>query len=84
MSIAKLFKRGEIWGYCKKALERAPDGLDTRELALVVIRAKGMDAADAVLRNALAAAIIGILPMRAKRGQLVKGPRRHGVILWRL
>lgn len=37
VSIVRLFKRGEVFAICRKALEAAPDGLDTRELALAVI-----------------------------------------------
>ena len=84
MSIARMFKRGEIFGYCKTALAMTPAGLDTRELALAVIRAKGLDSADGVLRNAIAASVISVLVMRAKRGQIVKGAKRKGVVMWRL
>ena|ERR1700722_11377892 len=84
MSIARLFKRGEIWAYCKTALEGSPAGLDTRELALAVIRAKGLDEADSVLRNALATSVISVLHMRAKRGQLTRAGKRKGVVVWRL
>ncbi len=83
MSITRLFKRGEVFAYCKAALGDAPDGLDTRELALAAIRAKGLDETDPVLRNAVAFNIISTLSMRAKRGQVVKGPKRKGVIVWR-
>ncbi len=82
MSIARMFKRGEIFGYCQTALEGAPDGLDTRELALAVIRAKGLDEGDGVLRNAIAASVISTLGMRAKRGQIVKVGKRKGIVLW--
>ncbi len=49
LSIARMFKRDEIFSLCTAALAEVPEGLDTRELALTVIRAKGMDQADAVL-----------------------------------
>jgi hypothetical protein len=84
MSIARLFKRGEIWGYCKSALQGSPRGLDTRELALAVIRAKGLDEADSVLRNTLATSAISVLHMWAKRGQLARAGKRKGVVVWRL
>jgi hypothetical protein len=84
MSIARMFKRGEIFGYCQAALADAPGGLDTRELALAVIRAKGLDEGDAVLRHAVATSVISVMGMRAKRGQIAKGEKRKGIILWRL
>src|SRR5579863_2823977 len=68
MSIARMFKRSEIFGYCQTALQGAPEGLDTRELALAVIRAKGLDEGDGVLRNAIGASVTRTLGMRAKRG----------------
>jgi hypothetical protein len=37
-----------------------------------------------VLRNALVSSIISVLPNRAKRGQLFKGPKQNGVARWQL
>jgi hypothetical protein len=83
MSIARMFKRGEIFRYCQAALADAPGGLDTRELALVVIQAKGLNEVDAVLRKAIATSVISVLGMRAKRGQIAKSGKRKGIVLWR-
>lgn len=83
MSVSRLFRRGEIFGYCRAALGVAPEGLDTRELAVAVCRAKGLDEADKVLRNSLALTIVNTLGMRAKRGQVVKAGKRKGVVVWR-
>jgi hypothetical protein len=58
MSIIRVFRRGEIFAICKGALAQAPAGLDTRELALVVLCAKGMDEGDAVLRKAVAYSLL--------------------------
>ena len=82
MSITRLFRRGEIFGYCRTALEAVPEGLDTRELAVAVIRAKGLDETDKVLRNSIALSIVHTLGMRAKRGHVGKNGKRKGVIIW--
>src|SRR6478672_10900042 len=62
MDTLRLFKRGEIVTICKAALKAGP--LDTRELALAVIKAKGMDAKDAVLRRSIAFRIVQALNMQ--------------------
>lgn len=49
MDLNRIFKRFEIGRLCHEALAVVPEGLDTRELALAVIRARGVDEADAVL-----------------------------------
>lgn len=82
MSIIRVFKRGEIFAICKAALVEAPEGLDTRELALAVLRAKGMDEGDAVLRKALAWSIINIMRMQHRRGKIAEAGKRRGVRVW--
>jgi hypothetical protein len=82
MGLGKLFRRGEVFKICQEALEAAPDGLDTRELALAVILAKGMDDRDAVLKKAVAFNIVQTLTMRHKRGQIGDAGKRRGVRVW--
>ena len=60
LSIARMFKRGEIATLCQAALTETSDGLDTRELAISVIRAKGMDEADLILRKAVSFRVVRI------------------------
>ncbi len=82
VSIVRLFKRGEVFAICRKALEAAPDGLDTRELALAVIRAKGLDEADAVMRKAVALSIINVMYGQERRMKVVSAGKRRGVRVW--
>jgi hypothetical protein len=82
MSIVRMFKRGEIFAACKAALAEAPDGLDTRDLALAVIRAKGMDESDRVLRNAIGFRIVQAMLRREARGRVATAERRRGVRVW--
>ena len=82
VSIVRLFKRREMFGICREALTQAPGGLDTRELALAVIRAKGLDEADAVMRKAVALSIINVMYGQTKRGKVASGGKRRGVRVW--
>ncbi|TAL78093.1 MAG: hypothetical protein EPN75_11685 [Beijerinckiaceae bacterium] len=79
---SRLFRRGEITRICKEALAAAPEGLDTRELARAVIRAKGLDETDAVLRKAVAFRVVQSLSMQWKRGGVGSGGKRGGVRVW--
>jgi hypothetical protein len=83
MSVARIFKRGEAFAICKQALEAAPDGLDTRELALVCMEAKGLDVSDRVMRKAVTLSLVSLLGMRHKRGQIGAAGLRKGVRVWR-
>jgi hypothetical protein len=82
MSIIRVFRRGEIFAICKTALEQAPKGMDTRELALAVLRAKGMDEGDAVLRKAVAYSIINVMRQQFRRGRVSDYGTRGGVRVW--
>ncbi len=84
MGLARLFKRGELFGLCKTVLEAAPEGLGTRQLALSVIEAKQLDASDKVLRQAVAYSIVNVMRKQAGRGSVVAGPKRKGVRLWQV
>lgn len=82
VEIHRLFKRGEMTAICRAAL--AQEGpLDTRELALRVIRAKGLDEGDKALRQTIALRIVQALRIQARCGLLESGIRR-GVRLWHL
>lgn len=82
-NLVRVFRRGEIFTICKAALAQAPAGMDTRELALAVLRAKEMDEGDAVLRKALAWSIINVMRVEHRRGNVVDAGRRRGVRVWR-
>lgn len=81
VEIHRLFKRGEMTAICRAALsEEGP--LDTRELALRVIRAKGLDEGDKALRQTIALRIVQALRLQHQRGALIGGEKRQGVCLW--
>jgi hypothetical protein len=79
--IGRLWKRGEIVTVCREAL--AKEGpLDTRELALRVIKAKGLDECDKVMRQTVAFRIVQALSIAEKRGKIESGGKRKGVRIW--
>lgn len=83
MSIVRMFNRGEIFTLCKVALAEAPNGLDTRELALALIRAKGMDETDAVLRKAIGFRIVQVMLRQEARLFVTGVVKRKGLRVWR-
>ena len=80
----RLFKRGEPWAICHAALTEANGPLDTRELSLALMRAKGMDTADSVLAKGLTNRLIHSLRMQEGRGRVQRDGKRKGVTVWRL
>ncbi|RNJ49281.1 hypothetical protein D1O30_06390 [Methylocystis hirsuta] len=80
----RLFKRGEVHRICQEALAGAPEGLDTRELGLAVVRAKGLDEGDAVLRKAVNYRIVQAMRMQELRGRVSGTGKRKGVRVWGL
>jgi hypothetical protein len=83
IELHRLFKRGEVVNFCMERI-REEGELDTRELALRIIRHKGLDEADLVLRKSMAMKLIQTLNVNAKRGKLDGRQKRNGVRLWRL
>ena len=84
MSVSKLFKRGEVFAIVREALTGSPDGLDTRELALLCLRARGYDETNAVLRKAMAKCLVDVMNKRRLRRDVGRVGRRKGVIVWGL
>lgn len=79
----RLFKRGELVAICKKVL--AEEGtLDTRELATRVIRARGLDVSDRVLRTSITYRIVQAMRLQAKRGKVATPNKRGNVRVWTL
>jgi hypothetical protein len=83
MSIGRLFDRGELPRLCLQALADAPGPMTTRELAMVLMRAKGLDEADPALRKGLCHRITWSLGRLARRGRVGVAGKRRGVSVWR-
>jgi hypothetical protein len=80
-AIGRLWKRGEMVAVCRQALT-AEGPLDTRELAVRVLRAKGLDENDRVLRQTVTFRIVQALSIAAKRGRFGSEGKRKGVRVW--
>ncbi len=80
----RLFAYGEMFGLCKQALEGAGRPLNTREVALAVIRMKGWDEGDMQLRKAVAYRLIQSLGTAVRQGRLMDAGRIKNVRLWGL
>ena len=78
----RLFRRGEAWTICAAALAKGPH--DTRQLALELMKAKGMDLGDSVLAKAIGHRLIHSLRMQEQRGRVRREGKRKGVSIWRL
>lgn len=63
------FKKGEVVRLCRAALAQESP-LSTRELAVRIIRAKGLDEGDKVLRKTVAYRIGQVLKIAARRGEI--------------
>lgn len=82
LSITRMFKRCELFELCKAALTDAPEGLNTRELGLAIIRAKGMDETDKVLRKAISSRIAQAMLKQEMRGRVAGDRKRRGARVW--
>jgi hypothetical protein len=80
--LQRLFHYREAFKICKEALASGPK--TTRELAVYVAKAKGLDGDDVVMRKAIGSKIIHALRIREKQGQLVLDGKRKGASLWSL
>ncbi len=83
VDLGRLWKRGEISAVCRQALEQEGP-LDTRDLAVRVIRAKGLDEGDKVLRQTITFRIVQTLSIAAKHGRFASDGKRKGVRVWRV
>ena len=83
VDLNRVLRRGETTKICMDALA-AEGPLDTRQLAMRVIRAKGFSETDKVLAQTIALRVVQTLRMRAKRYKVVCLTKTKGVCVWRL
>jgi hypothetical protein len=82
VDIYRLFQRGEMSAICREALKDGPR--NTRELAVVIMKAKGMDTGDKVLAKAIGYRLIHALRIQARIGKIVAIGRDKAARVWRL
>lgn len=83
VDLNRVLKRGETTKICMDALA-AEGPLDTRQLALRVIRAKGLSESDKVLAQTVALCVVQTLRMRARRNKVDCITKTKGVCVWRI
>lgn len=83
VDLTRVYKRGETTRLCLEAL-RQEGPLDTRELGLYVLRAKGLNEEDAILRNGVNFRVIHAMSRQAIRGVVVKECKRKRAFVWRI
>lgn len=83
VDLNRVLRRGETTKVCMDALA-AEGPLDTRQLALRLIKAKGLSESDKVLRETIALRIVQTMRSRAKRYKVVCQTKTKGVCVWRL
>ena len=78
----RMFARGELMKLCKDALASGPK--TTKELALHVMEAKGLNTGDKVLAHALASRMIHALRQQWRRGTIAGEGKVKGARVWAL
>jgi hypothetical protein len=79
--VNRLFRRGETTRVCRAAL--AQEGpLDTRELALRLIRHKKFDESDTVLVKSITYRIVHTLRSAERRGTIIRAGKNGLRLLW--
>jgi hypothetical protein len=82
VDIHRMFARGEMAAVCREALKDGPR--NTRQLALAVMKAKGLDAGDKVLAKAISYRLIHALRIQARIGKIVGAGKEKAARVWRL
>jgi len=83
IDVHRVFSYREKWPLCEAALrEHGP--MTTKELALHLMAAKGLDTGDSVLASTIADRLIHSLRMQAIRGRVMVIGKRKGVCIWEL
>jgi hypothetical protein len=81
VDLNRVLRRGETTKICMDALA-AEGPLDTRQLAMRVIRAKGFSETDKVLAQTIALRVVQTLRMRARRNKVDCITKTKGVCVW--
>lgn len=79
--IQKLMGRGETLPIVLAAL-RAKGPLTTRQLAVAVMEAKGLDMGDTVLLKVITTRLINILKPDLRKGRIGDGGKHRGMRIW--
>ena len=83
MHLAHVFPRHELPKLARTALEAAPDGMSTVQVAAHVIAAKGLDTTDKRLRKAIGYKIVQLLRQWEKRRKVERAGKVGTAVVWR-
>lgn len=78
----RLFRYAEGIKLAQEALKSGPQ--TTREIAAYIIKTKGLDQRDSVLRKVICRHIIHQLRRQAQQGKLAIVGRKQAALIWRL
>ena len=82
VDVHHLFKRGEQTKLCLTALVDGP--LTTRQLALYIMKAKGLNQADKVLAKSIGSRLIHALGMLRRQRRVIATGRVKAALIWEL
>jgi hypothetical protein len=82
VDVQHLFKRGEQTRLCLTALVDGP--LTTRQLALYIMKAKGLNQSDKVLAKSIGGRLIHALRMLKGQRRVVTAGRLKAALIWEL
>ncbi|HZS64244.1 MAG TPA: hypothetical protein VFA53_07090 [Xanthobacteraceae bacterium] len=82
VDVQHLFKRGEQTRLCLAALVDGP--LTTRQLALYIMKAKGLNQADKVLAKSIGSRLIHALRLLRRQRRVVTTGRVKAALIWEL
>jgi hypothetical protein len=82
VDVHRLFKRGEQTRLCLAALVDGP--LTTRQLALYVMKAKGLNQADKVLAKSIGGRLTHAMRMLKRQGRVIATGRVKAALIWEL
>ncbi len=83
LELRRLFRRNELRRLSLEALEDGAE-LSTKEIAIRVMKAKGFDPQDSVLRIGLTLRIVQALTKASLRGGVTMIGKRKGMCVWRM
>ena len=84
MNLAHVFPRHELPKLALAALQAAPDGMNTVQVAAYVIAAKGLDTTDKRLRKAVTYKLVQLLRKWEKKRKVERVRKVGAAIVWRL
>ena len=84
VNLSRMFNAGELVALSLAALAERGASMTTREIANYVVREKGWDQLDPILRRGVAHRLVHTLTKARKRGRIASPGHEKGVRVWEL